>query len=110
MENALNPKNGLQVFMDWLDLQNTDVLVSHNNMNFDSIILKNSMSKFAVKRPRNGFDNWYFVDSLQLMRDAMPHYHGKSLDNCMDYYFRECQPTPHSLWRTQNASRDCAKI
>ena len=31
-ENALNPKNGLQVFMDWLDLQNTDVLVSSVNL------------------------------------------------------------------------------
>ena len=39
----------------------------------------------------------YKIDlRMNMFSDAMPYYHSKSLDNCMDYYFRECQPTPHS--------------
>ena len=85
-------------------------------MGFDSIILKNSMAKYGVRRPRNGKD-WYFVDSLKIMRskkidncqsiirccnlcsifsDAMPYYESKELNDCMMFYFDECQPSPHS--------------
>ena len=43
--------------------------VAHNNMGFDSIVLKNSMSKFGVKRPRDGhFATWFHIDSLEVMR------------------------------------------
>ena len=38
-------------------------------MGFDSIVLKNSMAKFGVKRPKDGkYENWYFVDSLKILR------------------------------------------
>ena len=38
-------------------------------MGFDSIVLKNSMSKFGVKRPRDGhFETWFHIDSLEVMR------------------------------------------
>ena len=85
-------------------------------MGFDSIVLKNSMAKFGVKRPKDGTHPiWYFVDSLEIMRGKivefvqvcwklwtnifsgeMPSYESKSLNNCMDFYFDECQPSPHS--------------
>ena len=87
-------------------------------MGFDSIVLKNSMAKFGVKRPKDGkYENWYFVDSLKILRGKiqlsnlyitvktlkkyifsgdMPSYESKSLNNCMGFYFGECQPWPHS--------------
>ena len=94
-------------------------------MGFDSIVLKNSMSKFGVKRPRGGtFGTWFFVDSLEVMKgkqiktqfgkcwnsinlfsDAMPYYESKSLNNCMAYYFNESQPTPHSALKDANCVR-----
>ena len=66
-------------------------------MGFDSIVLKNSMSQFGVKRPRGGqFGTWFHVDSLEVMKDAMPSWKKKKLHICMDYFFDECQPSPHN--------------
>ena len=64
--NALRPRDGLQTFMNWLESENVECLVAHNNLNFDSIVLKNAMSMFGVPRPRTR--KWFFVDSLELMR------------------------------------------
>ena len=64
--NALDPKSGLERFMQWLDYQGAEILVSHNNLRFDSIVLKNAMSQFGVKRPKTR--KWFFADSLELMR------------------------------------------
>ena len=71
---ALGQREGLQTFMDWLESKDAQCLVAHNNLRFDSIILKNSMARFGVKRPRNGFSRWFFVDSLQLMRGKLLNY------------------------------------
>ena len=64
--NALRPRAGLQAFMDWLESEDAQCLVSHNNLNFDSIVLKNAMSMFGVPRPKTR--KWFFVDSLEVMR------------------------------------------
>eukprot|EP00093_Oithona_nana_P000109 00109.XXX_333_736_1 [CDS] Oithona nana genome sequencing. len=92
--------------MDWLDSQYEDgpstlthtCLVAHNNLGYDAIVLDNNLVEFGVADCRA----WKFdlADSLEIMRNAlfggMPANHPKDLNSCMQYFFDEPRPTPHS--------------
>ena len=64
--SSVEPKEGLSLFQEWLITNEVDILVSHNNLRFDSKMLKNCISRvelsFSTHKPI------YFVDSLEIMR------------------------------------------
>ena len=62
--HSVAPREGLAMFQQWLCDNKVNILVSHNNLRFDSMILKNCMSRVGLEF----FTNLYLVDSLEIMR------------------------------------------
>ena len=73
--DATDPQSGLKNFLAWIEslyLQEcpysplTACLVSHNNLGYDSKVLKNCMALFGVRKPKNF--SLKLTDSLEIMR------------------------------------------
>ena len=73
---AGQPKEVLEDFMDWLDRQSPDpVMMGHNNIAFDAVVLKNNLKRFGVKRQiRNSQnkDSWLWMKELKNTNSKFP--------------------------------------
>jgi len=114
-DDAFRPKQGLQVFMNFLEQQreyNKEkiLLVAHNNYGFDKKVLINNLNRFNVFLPDG--PNIFFYDSLLLMKKVKDMSNGNltriSLNACLDYFFQEEQASPHSaFWDADDCRRIC---
>lgn len=71
-------------FEDFLEFNNPfniTYLISHNNNNFDKLILMNEYKRINRKLP-----NIIFIDSLPISRYLLPDLDNHKLNNIMDYY------------------------
>ena len=117
-KDALPTKDGLEEFVRFLEEEVEEggqkvkiVLVAHNNMNFDSVVLLNNMNRLGIPVPRN----WAFADTMRMLRivkarDPM-NFSSISLKNCLYVLFKEqIRRTCNAMDKTLDLIRVADKV
>lgn len=89
VENAENPQEGLQKFVDFLSRMagaGQIDLVAHNAFGFDGPVLRKNLNKFDVQY---GTSIRYVLDTLEVARKVQAGTGGAKLSNLMNQYLHE---------------------